>query len=232
MWHTCEDMKDLTNFDDWQWVRMLHAGVEALFGRNRDGHRSRNIFHLCRPHHHHHHRHTNEHDDLAKFFSNKPHLDKELFHGSAFAFAAMQGWRSSMEDKHKHLLCLDPQRWKSWAFFAIFDGHHGKSTMMGLRAILISFATTRHRNGKTCIKSIGYSSVDGTESFVGWTTKSRCHSTNAHSIFWPGSETLSCGDQRGVLSVGSRFEESRERQEWFCLCKCLLPLTSTLPCYS
>ena len=38
----------------------------------------------------------------------------------------MQGWRASMEDKHKHLLNFDNRSWKLWSYFAIFDGHNGK----------------------------------------------------------------------------------------------------------
>lgn len=101
---------------------MLHAGIEALFGRNRDNNRRRHTFNLGR-------RNKNtkdEHDELKKYFSNKPHLDKTLIHGSIFAFTGMQGWRSTMEDKHKHLIPLDNHSWKLWSYFAIFDGHNGK----------------------------------------------------------------------------------------------------------
>lgn len=113
---------------------MLHAGIEALFGRNRDGHRTRNIFRLLRSHHHHHKR--NEHEEISKFFSSKPHLEKELIHQPTFAFAAMQGWRSTMEDKHQHRLPLDQHLWKLWDLFAIFDGHHGERQ---------SISTARHK---------------------------------------------------------------------------------------
>lgn len=105
---------------------MLHAGIEALFGRNRDGHRTRHIFHLRRRHHNHDNTHKDERDELAKFFLDKPQLDKTLAHDSTFAFAGMQGWRSGMEDRHKHLIPLDNQSWKLWSYFAIFDGHNGK----------------------------------------------------------------------------------------------------------
>jgi hypothetical protein len=100
---------------------MLHAGIEALFGRNRDGHRTKHIFHLRRRHN------KDEPDELAKFFLTKPHIEKYLFHGSTFAFAAMQGWRSTMEDKNKHLIPFDNSAWKLWSYFAIFDGHNGKN---------------------------------------------------------------------------------------------------------
>ena len=99
---------------------MLHAGIEALFGRNRDGQRTKRIFNLRR-------RQQNpENDELAKFFLDKPQIQKTSVHGSIFAFTAMQGWRSTMEDKHKHLIPLDNHSWKFWTFFAIFDGHNGK----------------------------------------------------------------------------------------------------------
>jgi hypothetical protein len=102
--------------------KMLHAGIEALFGRNRDGHRTKHIFHLRRRHH----TQKDEHDELAKYFLDKPRLDKTLIHGSTFTFAAVQGWRSSMEDTHKHLIPFDNQSWKLWSYFSIFDGHNGK----------------------------------------------------------------------------------------------------------
>jgi hypothetical protein len=100
---------------------MLHAGIEALFGRNRDGHRTKHIFHL----HRRNQNNKNEHDEIEKFFLTKPQLDKTLIHGSTFGFAAMQGWRSSMEDEHKHLIPFDNYSWKLWSYFAIFDGHNG-----------------------------------------------------------------------------------------------------------
>lgn len=99
---------------------MLHAGIDALFGRSRDGSRTRHIFQRRRSSNQ-----TDEHDDLTKFFSAKPHLDKNIDHGSTFGFAAMQGWRSSMEDRHKHLISLDKYSWKFWSYFSIFDGHNG-----------------------------------------------------------------------------------------------------------
>ncbi|CAF0906850.1 unnamed protein product [Adineta steineri] len=110
---------------------MLHAGIEALFGRNRDGHRTRHIFHLRRHHHHqqqHQQHQKDEHDHIAKFFLDKPKLEKILERSSTYGFAAMQGWRSSMEDVHKHLVSLDNYSWKLWSYFAIFDGHNGIDT--------------------------------------------------------------------------------------------------------
>ncbi|CAF1277877.1 unnamed protein product [Adineta ricciae] len=103
---------------------MLHTGIEALFGRNRDGHRTRHIFHLRR-HHHAQHEHKEEQDHLAKFFLTKPKLEKTILRGPIFAFTSMQGWRSTMEDCHKHLIPLDNHSWKLWSYFAIFDGHNG-----------------------------------------------------------------------------------------------------------
>ena len=96
---------------------MLHAGIEALFGRNRDG---KHRFRFRR-------RQKDEQDEFAKFFLDKPHSVKTLHHGSSYAFGAMQGWRSTMEDRHKHLIPLDHHAWKLWSYFAIFDGHNGKS---------------------------------------------------------------------------------------------------------
>ena len=102
---------------------MLHAGIEALFGRNRDEHQpTKHLFRL-------HRRHTtckDERDEFVKFFLDKPQLEKTFSHGTIFAFAAMQGWRSTMEDKHKHLIPFDRHSWKSWTYFSIFDGHNGK----------------------------------------------------------------------------------------------------------
>ena len=98
---------------------MFHASLEALFGRNSTPRRTRQL--LLR-------RHQRAKDNpLTKLFLNKPKRDKEVIRGSTFAFAAMQGWRATMEDEHKHLLPLDNQSWKRWSFFAIFDGHHGRA---------------------------------------------------------------------------------------------------------
>jgi hypothetical protein len=102
---------------------MLHAGIEALFGRNRDHHRKRHLFRLRRRQHD----NKEETDELAKLFSSKANTEKELAHGSTFTFAAMQGWRATMEDKHKHLISFDDRSWKLWAYYAIFDGHNGKT---------------------------------------------------------------------------------------------------------
>jgi hypothetical protein len=123
---------------------MLYAGIEALFGRNRDGHRKKKLFHF-------HRRHEDEDDDIAKCFSDKPHLEKTLNHGSTFAFAAMQGWRSTMEDKHKHLISLDNYSWKFWSYFAIFDGHNGKIKMKYLKKKRFLFS--RYCYSKQCFES-------------------------------------------------------------------------------
>lgn len=104
---------------------MLHAGIDALFGRNRDGHRTKHTFHLRRRHQSHNSNNKDEHNELAKFFLEKPRLEKNLSHDKTFAFAAMQGWRSTMEDQHKHLIPFDNHSWKLWSYFAIFDGHNG-----------------------------------------------------------------------------------------------------------
>ena len=100
---------------------MFHASLEALFGWNSSTPR-RTRQSLLR-------RHQRAKDNpLTKLFLNKPKRDKEVIRGSTFAFAAMQGWRATMEDEHKHLLPLNNQTWKRWSFFTIFDGHHGRST--------------------------------------------------------------------------------------------------------
>jgi len=104
---------------------MLQAGIEALFGGNRDHHRKRHLFRR-RPHNN----HKEETDELAKLFSNKANTEKELINGSNFAYASMQGWRSTMEDKHKHLTSFDNRSWKLWSYFSIFDGHNGKKNIL------------------------------------------------------------------------------------------------------
>ncbi|CAF1419608.1 unnamed protein product [Rotaria magnacalcarata] len=103
---------------------MLHAGIEALFGRNRDHHRKRHLFHFGRQHNN----QKEEADELAKLFSDKPNTEKELISDSNFGFAAMQGWRSGMEDRHKYLVPFDDSSWKLWSYFSIFDGHNGVDT--------------------------------------------------------------------------------------------------------
>ncbi len=100
---------------------MLHAGIEALFGRNRDGHRTRSFFKILRRHHN-----KDESEVLKHLFLDKPKTEKDLAYGTTFGFAAMQGWRSSMEDKHKHLISFDSRSWKLWSYFALFDGHNGE----------------------------------------------------------------------------------------------------------
>lgn len=102
----------------------LHARLEALFGRNRDHQRKRNLFQRNRTDENHHHK--DDQDEFARLFSDRAHTEKEIVHGSTFGFASMQGWRSTMEDKHKFLVPLDHYAWKLWSFFAIFDGHNGK----------------------------------------------------------------------------------------------------------
>jgi serine/threonine protein phosphatase PrpC len=109
---------------------MLH-GIEALFGRNRDHHRKRRLFSLRRREHNNNNSSQSNHnkeetDELAKLFSDKAHTEKELLHGPNFGFGAMQGWRATMEDKHKHLMSFDDRSWKLWSYFALFDGHNGK----------------------------------------------------------------------------------------------------------
>jgi hypothetical protein len=105
---------------------MLHAGIEALFGRNKDHHRKRHLFRIRR----HQHNPKDETDELANLFSSKPHTEKEVQAGANYGFAAMQGWRASMEDKHKQLLAFDNRSWKFWSYFAIFDGHNGKTHLI------------------------------------------------------------------------------------------------------
>lgn len=104
---------------------MLH-GIEALFGRSRDHHRKKVLFHLRRKQNN----HNEETDELAKLFADKPHIEKELINGPNFAYASMQGWRAAMEDKHKHLTSFDNRSWKLWAYFSIFDGHNGKKRLI------------------------------------------------------------------------------------------------------
>lgn len=103
---------------------MLHAGIEALFGRSRDHHRKRHLFSLLRRHNN----HKDEDDEVSNLFSDKAHTEKDILQGENFGFAAMQGWRSTMEDKHKHLTSFDERSWKLWSYFSIFDGHNGNLT--------------------------------------------------------------------------------------------------------
>lgn len=137
---------------------MLHAGIEALFGRHRNTHQTKHFFR----------RHStckDPRDELSRFFADKPHLNKTLFHGNSFAFAALQGWRSTMEDKHKHLIPFDRHSWKSWAYFAIFDGHNGKDESIE-NTFDIFWFFFRDWNSEECIGTIGYSSIEYIESNV------------------------------------------------------------------
>ena len=121
---------------------MIHEGVEKLFGQNRDHHRRRNLFRFLRHFHfhsksnseihenenqHEHEHHLDEFNELEKLFLKKPNLEKFILSQSTFTFASMQGWRSTMEDKNKHLIPFDHQSWKLWSYFSIFDGHNGNS---------------------------------------------------------------------------------------------------------
>lgn len=63
---------------------------------------------------------------MDKLYLDQPQTEKELAHGDSFGFASMQGWRSTAEDFHKHLIPFDHQSWQLWSYFAIFDGHNGK----------------------------------------------------------------------------------------------------------
>lgn len=103
---------------------MLHAGIEALFGRSRDHHRKRHLFSLLRRHNN----HKDEDEEIANLFSDRAHTEKDILQGENFVFAAMQGWRSTMEDKHKNLISFDERSWKLWSYFSIFDGHNGTDT--------------------------------------------------------------------------------------------------------
>jgi hypothetical protein len=128
---------------------MLYAGIEALFGRNRDHHRKRTLFSLRRRHNN----HKEEVDELANLFLEKPNADKEIIHGSNFVFAAMQGWRSTMEDKHKHLTSFDNRSWKLWAYYSIFDGHNGRKKKKKTASNyfrLIYFDYLRYRYSEKC----------------------------------------------------------------------------------
>ena len=120
-----EERRNAFSFSVISASQMLQAGIEALFGRNRDHHRKRNYFRRVRRHQPPRHQ-TTEEEELAKLFLDQPETKKELQHGSTFGFGAMQGWRATMEDKHKHLIPFDSSSWKLWSYFALFDGHNGK----------------------------------------------------------------------------------------------------------
>ncbi|CAF1209101.1 unnamed protein product [Rotaria sordida] len=53
-------------------------------------------------------------DDKIKknIFSYYPKTRKDITYNQLFAFAGMQGWRTSNEDFHKHLIPIDDQSWK------------------------------------------------------------------------------------------------------------------------
>ena len=101
---------------------MLHASIRTLFGRDRDGHRKRHRFHLRRRNHD----KNDVNEELKKYFLDKPNLKNIIYHDEMFAFVAVQGWRRTMEDQHKHLVPFDHHLWKSWSCFSIFDGHNGR----------------------------------------------------------------------------------------------------------
>ncbi|KAF4716354.1 hypothetical protein FOZ63_029843 [Perkinsus olseni] len=65
-------------------------------------------------------------------YRSKPQTDKELDDGFdpriAYGSAAMQGWRSTMEDAHVHQLAFDGK--DNEGLFAVFDGHGGKEVAL------------------------------------------------------------------------------------------------------
>lgn len=55
----------------------------------------------------------------------KPVLEKSVGHGEndylSYGFAGMQGYRTSMEDRHSTVSAV--QNLQNTSFFAVFDGH-------------------------------------------------------------------------------------------------------------
>ncbi|CAF3729160.1 unnamed protein product [Rotaria socialis] len=65
-------------------------------------------------------------------FLEKPKTDKHNANGKnedlRYGLGSMQGWRVDMEDAHAAVLKLDDNRWSTWSYFGIFDGHAGFRT--------------------------------------------------------------------------------------------------------
>ncbi|CAF4092983.1 unnamed protein product [Rotaria magnacalcarata] len=65
-------------------------------------------------------------------FLEKPKTDKHNANGKnedlRYGLGSMQGWRVDMEDAHAEILKLDDNRWSTWSYFGIFDGHAGFRT--------------------------------------------------------------------------------------------------------
>lgn len=59
----------------------------------------------------------------------EPFTEKLSLGKTWYGYCAMQGWRPHMEDRHHHMKHLDRERWRHWAYFAIFDGHSGRRTI-------------------------------------------------------------------------------------------------------
>lgn len=63
-------------------------------------------------------------------FLDKPKTQKDNEHGEGnglrFGVSSMQGWRVEMEDAHCAFTSLE-EGLEDWSFFAVFDGHAGRS---------------------------------------------------------------------------------------------------------
>ncbi|EGD72826.1 hypothetical protein PTSG_04555 [Salpingoeca rosetta] len=104
-------------------------------------------------------------------FLDKPNTEKEshfngISEGAHYGLSSMQGWRIHMEDAHTHVTNI-PEL-PNTAFFAIFDGHGGKTVAQAgsagiMKAILSSqpFKEAKTEQDKTNAKTLEAATKQG-----------------------------------------------------------------------
>eukprot|EP00049_Salpingoeca_infusionum_P017286 m.352395 g.352395 ORF g.352395 m.352395 type:complete len:335 (+) comp16512_c0_seq1:175-1179(+) len=86
-------------------------------------------------------------------FLEKPITDKHSEsgqdHGLTFALSSMQGWRTHMEDAHT--MCTSVPNCPGTSFFAVFDGHGGKTVSLASAPTIVDVVskTQQFKNGDT-----------------------------------------------------------------------------------
>lgn len=98
-------------------------------------------------------------------FLDKPVTDKETIHGAGnnlkFACSAMQGWRIEMEDAHTCETAVNGL--PDTSFFAVFDGHGGKtvSTLSAVQLLPIILNGAPLKSGDKSADTLGQALYQG-----------------------------------------------------------------------
>eukprot|EP00043_Microstomoeca_roanoka_P028338 m.17641 g.17641 ORF g.17641 m.17641 type:complete len:434 (-) comp8330_c0_seq1:353-1654(-) len=146
-------------------------------------------------------------------FLDKPNVEKENGSGEGhsikYALASMQGWRAEMEDAH--IATLDMEPLPEHGFFAVFDGHGGKtvSTQCGSQFVNVMLSSETFKQGDKSMDHLKTSLYDAhfamdeylKEKFPGLVTGGdRSGSTAVMAFVTPTHIIISnCGDSRAVL---------------------------------